>query len=120
MKKEERQFIKKVWGYEIILVNCEEYCGKLLLLNKGAISSLHCHHNKKETFYCLEGQAVLTIDGKTFDLNDMASAKTIFPNEYHQFEGLARTSLLEISTHHDDNDVERKEPSKAGRNSWKL
>lgn len=120
LENESLNIVNKFWGFEIILVNRKEYCGKLLLLNKGASSSLHCHKVKQETFYCLEGQAILMVEGKTYDLNPMASAKTIFPNEYHKFEGVSRTAILEISTHHNDSDVERKELSKSGRKSWKL
>ena len=118
-RKETRTVVSKVWGFEIWVVNRVEYCGKLLLLNKNATSSYHCHRLKTETFYCLEGQALLTIEGTEYDLNPVARAKTITPGEFHSFKGLAKTVLLEVSTHHDDTDVERKTESKPGQRSWK-
>lgn len=118
--KEERQLVKKVWGYEVWLVNRPEYCGKFLLVNRDAESSYHCHRQKTETFYCMEGQAILTVENEEYDLNPSARSKTIFPGEFHKFRALGKTALLEVSTHHDDNDVERKEDSKPGKNSWRL
>ncbi|KKN73876.1 hypothetical protein LCGC14_0396780 [marine sediment metagenome] len=98
--------IKKKWGEEIWLVN-EEYCGKLLLIKQGAESSCHYHPKKKETFYCLEGFVKLTIQGKEYNLAPMLRPKTILPNELHKFKGISDAVIIEISTHHDDEDVIR-------------
>ncbi len=119
MIKEDKKLVPKVWGYELWIVNRPEYCSKILMLNEGATCSYHCHRNKTETFYCMEGRAELTIEGQSYDLNPFARAKTIFPGEYHKFKGLMKTAILETSTHHEDTDVERKEESIKGRNSWK-
>jgi len=99
--------VKKTWGKELWIVNCPEYCGKLLYLDKRAQSSYHYHRQKKETFYCLEGQAALTIEGKDYMLNPFARPKTIQPGMRHSFLGLTDCIILEISTHHDDSDVVR-------------
>jgi D-lyxose ketol-isomerase len=54
--------ISKQWGYEKILVNCVEYCGKiLLLLPNGKASSVHYHRKKKETFHVLEGYVEIEV-----------------------------------------------------------
>ena len=45
--------VKKVWGKELWIVNCDKYCGKLLYLDKGATSSYHYHKEKQETFYVI-------------------------------------------------------------------
>jgi len=106
MKKEERKEVDKSWGGEIWLVN-NIYCGKLLVVEKNKECSYHYHKNKQETFICLEGHALLTIEGKEYDLNPMATGKTIFPGEYHKFKGLDKTLILEVSTHHEDEDTYR-------------
>jgi len=111
-EKEPRVEVKKVWGHELWLVNRPEYCGKLLFVNRGSVSSYHCHKVKQETFTCLEGRAKLTVEGKDYDLNAMAGSKTIFPGEYHKFEAFIKTVILEVSTFHNDNDVIRKDESK--------
>jgi len=106
--------VKKVWGKEVWIVNCPEYCGKLLYLDKGSQSSYHYHRQKKETFYCLEGQAALTIEGKDYMLNPFARSKTIEPGVKHSFFGLTNCIIIEVSTHHGDSDVVRLTESKAG------
>jgi len=112
--------IPKVWGKEKIIVNNDEYCGKLLCLDKGATSSLHYHKTKQETFYALEGQVALTIDGKEYILNSYSKPRTILPNQKHSFFGISDSIIVEISTHHDDKDVVRLSKSIAGNpdNEW--
>lgn len=99
--------VPKVWGEEIWIVNCPEYCGKFLIIRKGAKSSYHYHKIKKETFYALSGQVCLTINGRDHLLNPFSRPKTILPNTKHGFLGITDATLLEISTHHDDEDVVR-------------
>ena len=103
--------VKKVWGKEEWIVN-REYCGKLLYLDKGATSSLHRHLTKHETFYVLKGHVILMLDGYRYDLTPGKSLE-IEPGDYHSFYGEKDSVIIEFSTHHDDNDVERAEPSKA-------
>lgn len=116
MKKEDFKYIDKLWGEEVWLVNSDKYCGKFLLVNQGAVSSYHCHRNKTETFYTLEGCGLLVVEGKTYTLATFTRPKTIYPNERHSFKGLTNMVLLEVSTPHDDNDVVRFKKSKAGKN----
>lgn len=105
--------VKKVWGEEIWLVN-DEYCGKLLVVDGNAGSSYHYHNKKKETFYCLEGYGYLTIEGKEYKLAPFLRPKTIEPHERHSFSSDRGMIILEISTHHDDNDVTRLSKSWSG------
>jgi len=106
--------VPKVWGEEVIIVNCEKYCGKLLFLEKGAESSYHYHKEKQETFFALNGQVGLTIDGKGYMLNPFARPKTIRSGVKHSFRGLTKAVILEVSTFHSDNDVVRETESKGG------
>lgn len=106
--KETIKEVKKVWGKEKILVNNDKYCGKLLYLDKGAVSSMHYHEVKQETFYALSGQTGLHIDGKDYMLNPASRPKTIYPEQEHQFIGLSEgITILEISTHHSEEDIIR-------------
>ena len=114
MPKEDLKTVEKKWGKEIWIVNCPEYCGKLLHLNKGATSSYHYHQVKKETFYALQGQVALTIGGKDYMLNPFSRPKTIMPETPHKFMGITNSIILEISTYHDDDDVVRLEESTNG------
>lgn len=105
--------VKKVWGEELWIVNNDKYCGKLLFLNKNAISSYHYHKIKQETFYILKGQIALTIEGKDYMLDSRSSPKTIMPNQKHKVYGITSSVILEVSTPHDDKDVFREVESRA-------
>ncbi|KKM20313.1 hypothetical protein LCGC14_1646680 [marine sediment metagenome] len=113
MKKENLKTIDKTWGEEIIIIN-DEYCSKLLILDRDAKSSYHYHKKKRETFYCIEGYATLTVEGKEYMLAPFTRPKTIEPGELHRFEGITQAVILEVSTHHEDEDVVRIEDSKEG------
>lgn len=112
--KETMKEVEKVWGKELIIVNCDKYCGKLLYLDKGAESSYHRHTNKQETFFCLQGQVALTIEGRDYMLNPFSRPKTIKPGQLHGFRGVTDSLILETSTCHEDRDVVRKTESKKG------
>lgn len=116
MTKEMLKEVKKLWGRELWIVNCPEYCGKLLYLDRGAESSYHRHEKKRETFFCLEGTVGLTIEGKGYMLTPFARPKTVEPGVLHSFTGLTDAVILEVGTHHDDGDVIRLTESKAAKN----
>lgn len=105
--------MKKVWGEELWLVNEPEYCCKILCLNKGAHSSLHFHTVKKETFLILSGRVKLERSGNAFILSEGNEGITIKSRQLHRFSGIEDAIILEISTHHDDDDVVRLEVSQA-------
>ena len=113
MIKENINVVEKVWGFEHWLVN-REYCGKMLIVDEGATCSYHRHLKKTETFYCPSGRVKLTIDDEEYDLNPFARPKTIIAGEFHKFHALEPSLILEISTHHEDDDVERVTESIAG------
>ena len=107
MKKEELITVEKKWGEEIWLVNNDLYCAKLLCLEENWECSYHCHPKKQETFMCIEGYVTLNIEGKDYALYPFTRAKTIFPGEKHKFRGMTSAVILEVSSHHEDDDVIR-------------
>lgn len=107
MIKEKIQEVEKVWGKEVIICNNDQYCGKLLVVNRGAKGSYHYHSKKKETFYCIEGFVILTVEGKEYILTTFTRPKTILPGERHCIYGQEPSVLIEISTPHSDEDVTR-------------
>ena len=115
MRKESIKEVEKTWGLEIWLVNCPEYCGKLLVVDRGAESSYHYHPLKQETFYAIEGYAVLTIEGKEYMLAPFTRPKTIERGEKHSFKATTEAVILEVSTTHSDDDVVRLTKSRTRR-----
>lgn len=117
--------IDKQWGYELVLVNNDKYCAKVLGIKPGFKCSLHRHAIKDETFFPLIGEAVVrlhvpgTSDRESSDeivlLGQYSEDRSIRlqPGTFHQFwsadSGYA--VLLEVSTPHSDDDVERLEES---------
>jgi mannose-6-phosphate isomerase-like protein (cupin superfamily) len=106
--------VEKIWGYELWLANDEDndYCGKILHVNKGHSFSMHFHAAKHETFYILSGSARLntvnTVTAKvnsiTLEEGDCYVIDRLVP---HQIEALEELEIIESSTHHMDEDSHR-------------
>ncbi len=121
MIKEPRLLVKKVWGYELHFVNRLEYCGKVLFIDEHARCSKHKHKIKTETFFCPEGRVILTVEGKKYDLNPNARGKTILAGEYHTFWAEVKSTLIEVSMHHEDSDSYRLDVSQEGDGGkWEM
>lgn len=122
------KIVQKTWGWEEWRVNDEKYCLKFLGVYKGAFSSVHMHPVKQETFYVFFGTLHLFVadDHSTgedgfFVLNEEDS-HCIFPGEWHSFFASDEiVGIHEVSTHHDDDDVERLSKSAFGtEEEWKA
>mgnify|MGYP001973833757 FL=1 len=107
------KYVPKGWGYEKWIVNTEEYCGKILHINKGKKCSWHYHKLKDETFYLQKGQLLVRYS----DDDDIEnSKKTILMegDKFHVYRGLRHqmfaledSDLFEFSTQHFDSDSNR-------------
>ena len=103
---------KKGWGEEIWIINTDKYCGKLLKFNKGATFSDHYHIIKDETWYVLEGKLELryynlaNADRKTKILKK-GDVVHIPPSTPHQLVALEPSTIIEVSTTHDEADSYR-------------
>jgi len=106
--------IKKAWGKELIVTNSEKYAGKVLVLDKGALSSVHRHLEKDETMLCIEGKVLLLVDEKAYWLEPYHDPVHIPPKSWHTFVGLEESRIVEFSTEDKEQDVERITKSKAG------
>ena len=110
MTSSEIKFVPKGWGFEKWIVNCDEYCGKLLYFVKGKKCSWHYHKLKDETFYIQSGELFLVYG----DSNDksIATKVTLKPGDKfhiyrglrHQMTAITDVELFEFSTQHFDED----------------
>lgn len=105
----EPKIVKKVWGYEKIVVN-KDYCGKKLILKRGFRCSLHKHKKKDEVFYLIRGRILMEVGDKKWIMKPEDSVH-IKPNILHRFTGLTNAQIIEFSSHHEDDDSYRKEKS---------
>ena len=104
--------VPKGWGHELIIVNNEEYCGKILVFIKGVKFSMHYHIKKQETWYVNEGKFIFKwIDTDTAqvhnDILEQGSVVTIPRGMPHQLEAIEDGEIFEISTQHFDTDSYR-------------
>ena len=107
------KFVPKGWGFEKWIVNCDEYCGKLLYFVKDKRCSWHYHVLKDEVFYIQSGRVLV----KYSDDDDLHTAKEVIliPGDNfhvkrglrHQVIALEDTELFEFSTQHFDSDSHR-------------
>ena len=103
-------YVDKVWGSEVWMANTDLYCGKLLHLKKGKRCSIHYHKNKDETFYLYSGRILMELwkDNKFEErIMGKGEALRINPNTKHRFSGLEDSLIIEISTHHEEEDSYR-------------
>lgn len=62
------KFVSKTWGYELWIENNRQYCCKHLHVVPGQSCSIHFHKNKKETFYVISGELLLTYSDRNTSL----------------------------------------------------
>lgn len=112
VKKIKSEVIVKGWGKEIVFVNNNEYCGKILSFEKGKKFSMHYHLLKKETWYVSKGRFVFiwidTSSGtKHSEYLEVGDVITNERGEPHQLIALEDADIFEVSTHHVDSDSYR-------------
>lgn len=108
-KKLPVEIVPKGWGKEIIFVNNDEYCGKLLCFEAGKKFSMHYHIKKKETWYVSKGSFILywieTENGVTHtEYLKVGDVITNERGEPHQLIALEDSEVFEVSTKHYDDD----------------
>jgi len=109
----EMKHVPKGWGFERWIVNCEQYCGKLLFFEKGKRCSWHFHKIKDEVFYLQSGKMIVKYSNE----DDLENAEELVLNagdNFHIYTGLRHqmialedSELFEFSTQHFDSDSHR-------------
>lgn len=107
------KYVPKGWGFEKWIVNCEEYCGKLLYFVKGKKCSWHYHKLKDEVFYVQSGKLLVMFSEE----DDISTAQEtilrpgdnfhVYRDLRHRMIALEDTELFEFSTQHFDSDSHR-------------
>jgi mannose-6-phosphate isomerase-like protein (cupin superfamily) len=107
-----KEIVNKKWGKEIIIHNDEDYCGKILIFNKGGKFSMHYHMIKKETWYVNKGAFILhyinTDKADKYEITLLEGMTWHIPQGCpHQLEALEDSEIFEVSTQHFDDDSYR-------------
>ena len=113
MNSSEIKFVPKGWGFEKWIVNCEEYCGKILYFVKDKKCSWHYHKLKDEVFYVQSGKIIV----KNSDNDNIEESESVILNKgdnFHVYRGLRHqmialedSEIFEFSTQHFDEDSYR-------------
>jgi mannose-6-phosphate isomerase-like protein (cupin superfamily) len=111
-KKTGTSKVEKGWGHEVIIVNNDLYCGKILHFKKGAKFSMHFHLKKKETWYVTSGSFLFRwINTRNADVIEetlgVGDTITNEVGEPHQIIALEEGDIFEVSTQHFDSDSYR-------------
>jgi uncharacterized RmlC-like cupin family protein len=114
----------KGWGQEVIIINCHDYCAKILCFKAGSKGSLHLHASKHETWRILSGKIRLnwvnkvTAEriSKVLSVGDIVDIPRFCP---HQVEAISDSEIMEVSTTHYDDDSYRIEPGDSQKNEIK-
>ncbi len=72
------------------------YCGKFLLVDDGQTCPEHYHRRKHETFFVLEGQVSMVVNGRETLLRQ-GDTLAMPPGWKHRFTGLGPALILEVS-----------------------
>ena len=112
LQEESVKKVEKGWGHEIIFVNNDKYCGKILHFNKDSKFSMHFHIQKEETWYVSSGRFLFRkINTKNADIEEKfllpGSCVTNKIGEPHQIICLEEGDIFEVSTQHFDSDSYR-------------
>jgi quercetin dioxygenase-like cupin family protein len=110
--KQKSEIVTKGWGHEVIFVNNDKYCGKILHFNKGAKFSMHYHLIKIETWYVTSGKFIFKyINTKNADMiTQTLEVGDVITNEIgqpHQIICEEEGDIFEVSTTHFESDSYR-------------
>ncbi len=115
--------VSKTWGYEIWFANSAivGYCGKELGMQQFWRCSLHCHPIKDETFFVIQGEFLIEWSEEDDGSNlqqiklGVGSCFHVPAGMWHRMTAICAhnsfSRLIEASSFHSDDDVERLEPS---------
>lgn len=112
--KSNSKVVKKTWGFEVHIVNNNNYCLKYLVYFKNKESSLHFHKIKTELWHCLCGSFFCKLKKKSNIKKFLINAGDkleINPGEIHQLKAKEDSIILEVSTRDYPEDSIRKIPS---------
>jgi len=107
--------IDKGWGCELVFVNNQLYCGKILMINKGCEGSMHFHMNKTETWLLHSGTLRISTINPTTSQNETAmmyAGETLHipVGMVHKMVAVEASVIFEVSTKHEDSDTYRISP----------
>ena len=114
--KSKHTIMEKLWGNEIWFANNEMYCGKLITIEPGEISSkgnFHYHEIKDETFFVVQGILLLDIADETGGYERVTlfenDSYRLMPGFKHRFSAGSEVpcKFVEASTTHREDDSYR-------------
>lgn len=95
--------VKKPWGWEIHWVpDSKPYMGKILHIHSGKRLSLQKHDQKVESWWLLQGKAMLIIENQEGELEEIEMQKGVGYScqidQRHRLAGMTDCDIVEVST----------------------
>jgi mannose-6-phosphate isomerase-like protein (cupin superfamily) len=89
---------KRPWGrFTTYIANGDSVTAKILVVNPGQRLSLQCHSKRSERWICLEGEALVEINGRKRILRPTQEAKVPVGAKHRLGAGPLGTKVLEIA-----------------------
>lgn len=113
---DEGKVVKKAWGEERYITNTPGmfggtgYCAKELVVGADKVCSRHRHLEKDEFFRVEDGEGFIEVNDRIYQVY-IGDYIHIPRGTWHRFWTTRGMILLEISSHHKDEDVERETKS---------
>jgi mannose-6-phosphate isomerase len=102
VKRAEDTIVEKPWGYEVRWAITEQYCGKILHVQKGEALSLQYHERKDEWMLVVRGcvDTELAVDGGELRTHRMREGDSVHitPGTRHRLTAVEDTDIYEVST----------------------
>lgn len=96
------EIVDKPWGMEIIFAHTDNYVGKEIRINAGALLSRQYHREKDETIYVIQGPLLLEIGSEKIERIELAANKSFHvpPRTIHRYIApeTGDCRLIEVST----------------------
>jgi mannose-6-phosphate isomerase-like protein (cupin superfamily) len=113
----------KGWGFESIIHDGDDYCGKVLNFNPDRKFSMHYHVKKRETWYVAKGSFTLiminpdTAEKVQVDLV-VGDVVEVHRGISHQLIAKEQSAIFEVSTPDDIQDSYRVEKGDSQKEMW--
>jgi quercetin dioxygenase-like cupin family protein len=98
-------YIKKNWGYELVIANTELYFGLIKIITESEKTPLIYHKKRDISVFVLQGSVIIELEGKKKTLNGGESIHICPKIIYRLFSVKSDATIIEIGSKNEDDTV---------------